>query len=65
MKAAGLREQTGEELQQMLRETNRELFDLRVKAGGGNTPRRPIRVRLLRRDAARIQTVLRERKELI
>jgi len=62
MKAAKLRDHTDEELQQMARDTVQQLFDLRVKKGSGDSAEHPLRVRLVRRELARIKTIIRERE---
>lgn len=62
MKASNLREQTGEELQQLLEDTQRELVDLNVKRGVQDSSEQPLRIRSLRRDIARIKTILTERE---
>lgn len=61
MKASKLREQTGEELQTLYRELSRELLDLKVKGSVGEASRQPVRRRLLKRDMARILTIMKER----
>jgi large subunit ribosomal protein L29 len=61
MKAASLREQTVEELNQLLLDTQKELFELKAKRGVGDKSGQPVRMRWLRRDIARIKTVLRQR----
>jgi large subunit ribosomal protein L29 len=61
MKALKLREQTNEELGQLSTETVRELQQLKLKRSAGDTSEHPMRVRTLRRDLARIRTVLTER----
>ena len=62
MKAAKLREQTNEELDSLRREMSRELMDLRVKGvNRGDSPGQPLRKRTLRRDLARIETIVKER----
>jgi large subunit ribosomal protein L29 len=60
MQAKELREFTSEELQRRLQETRRELFNLRQQwyAGGLEDHNR---LRAVRKDIARILTVLRER----
>lgn len=62
MKAARLREQSENELDQLLRDQRGELFNLKVKRGTGDSSTPPMKARILRRDIARIETVLRERK---
>jgi large subunit ribosomal protein L29 len=61
MKARNLREQTDEELAQLAVDMRKELFDLKVKKGSGVSASQPLRIRTLRRDLARIETVLTER----
>lgn len=61
MKAAGLREQTEEEIRELARETARHLQELRTRKSGGDASEPPIRMRTLRRELARIKTVMRER----
>jgi large subunit ribosomal protein L29 len=60
MKATEIRELTEAELQQRLGDTRRELFNLRVQQSYGQLEK-PSRIRDLRRDVARIQTVIRQR----
>lgn len=62
MKAREIRELGAEELTLKARETVRELTALRLKNKSGDTAEKPVRIRLLRRDVARIQTVLRQRE---
>jgi len=62
MKARGLREQTDEEIAQALRETSKALFDLKVKRTTSEASEQPLKRRTLRRDIARIKTVMSERK---
>jgi large subunit ribosomal protein L29 len=61
MKALKLREQSNEELGQLSTETARELRQMKLKRSAGDTSENPLRVRTLRRDLARIRTVLTER----
>jgi large subunit ribosomal protein L29 len=56
MRAAAYRELTPEELRKKLDDALRELFSLRVKVG---QQRNSGRIRELRRDVARMKTVLR------
>ncbi len=62
MKAKTIREETSEELRVRLANARRELLELQVKESARNAGRAPIRTRLLRRDIARMLTVLRERE---
>jgi large subunit ribosomal protein L29 len=59
MKVSELREKTRDELVDQLNGTYQELFNLRVRRGIQDLPN-PLRLRRLRRDIARIKTVLRE-----
>ncbi len=63
MKAAELRQMTDEELKAKLDELKEELFQLRFqKAAQAGAVDKPHRFRQIRRDIARILTVLRERE---
>jgi large subunit ribosomal protein L29 len=59
MKVFELREKTREELKDMLNGLHRELFNLHLRRGAQELPN-PLRLRTLRRDIARIKTILRE-----
>ena len=56
-----MRERSDEELQQALETARKDLFEMRVKTGEGDTSQQPLRARMLRREVARCLTVLRER----
>lgn len=60
MKAKELRELTKEELDRRLGEAKREIFNLKFRATTEKLEN-PARLRLLRRDIARIYTVINER----
>jgi large subunit ribosomal protein L29 len=60
MKATELREQSDDELQSKLTELVEERFRLRFRSAT-EAIENPMRFRALRRDIARIRTVLRER----
>jgi ribosomal protein L29 len=62
MKARDIREWQAEELTQHLRETALELRSLQLKHRTGEGADKPLRIRTLRRDVARMLTVQRERK---
>ena len=62
MKAVNLREQTEDELRNLLEETRRELGEMRMMHRVGDGSRQPIQRRGLRRNIARIETVLTERR---
>ena len=62
MQARELRELTVEELDHEAREATQALFNLRVQASGGQQIDNVKRFRELRREIARIKTVLNEKK---
>lgn len=62
MKASNLREQTDDELRQLHEDAHKELFEVKMKKGWGDSAEQPLRIRSLRRDVARIKTVMRERE---
>ena len=59
MKASAIKELTGVELPQKLHDAQQELFNLRLKQSSGQLEK-PSRIRELRRDIARINTVARQ-----
>jgi large subunit ribosomal protein L29 len=61
MKASQLREQTTEELQDKERDLAEQLFALRLQKVTGQLEK-PARVRQVRKDLARVLTLLRERQ---
>lgn len=60
MKTAELRQKKREELNKLLLEFSREQFNLRMQKGSGQLSR-PSQMRVVRRDIARIKTVLNEK----
>lgn len=61
LKASGLREQAEDELRELGRETARHMQELKTRTNVGEGSEPPILVRSLRRDLARIKTIMRER----
>ena len=61
MKATEIRELTAEELSQRIQSDEEELLRLRFQASTG-VLENPTRIRVLRREIARAQTIQRERK---
>jgi large subunit ribosomal protein L29 len=61
MKAKEIREMTEAEAQAKLRDLQQELFNLRLQQQTARLER-PTRMREVRRDIARIETILRERQ---
>ena len=61
MKAKEIRELTDAEAQAKLRELRQEMFNLRLQQQTARLER-PSRIRELRRDMARLETVLRQRQ---
>ncbi|MDX9868296.1 MAG: 50S ribosomal protein L29 [Kiritimatiellia bacterium] len=62
MKARDLRELGAAELDQKIRELSQELNDLRIKHQSGAGVEKPVRMRLMRRDIARMKTVQTQRE---
>ena len=61
MKVKEIRELSTEDINAKLKETKQELFNLRFQQATGNLEK-PSRIRDLRHDVARLNTVLRERE---
>ncbi|MFO7536043.1 MAG: 50S ribosomal protein L29 [Kiritimatiellia bacterium] len=61
MKTKNLRELSPEELGAKLAETDRELFNLRLRKSSGQIEQ-PLRLRTLRREMARIKTLMNQGK---
>jgi len=59
MKTAELRQKKPEELKSMVTDLLREQFNLRMQNGSGQLSK-PSQVKLVRRDIARIKTILKE-----
>jgi large subunit ribosomal protein L29 len=59
MKVFELREKSREELADILNGLYKDLFNLKLRRGAQELPN-PLRLRTLRRDIARVKTVLRE-----
>ena len=64
MKATELRDKTDEELNEAMEEARQELFELEVRKDleGDAAENNPLKARSLRRDIARIKTVMKERE---
>ena len=62
MKASELREKSQEELKQTLHELLKEQFNLRMQRGTGQLARHH-QVRQVRRDIARVKTVMNEKRK--
>lgn len=61
MKAAEIRKQSDDELKRLGQDTRKEIFQVHLKKGRGDNAEQPLRVRGLRKDLARVETVMRER----
>jgi len=62
MKARDLRELGAEELDQKIREMSQELNDMRIKHKSGAGVEKPVRMRTMRQEIARMKTVKAERE---
>ncbi len=61
MKVNEIRELTTEQIEAKIAETKDEIFNLRMKQATGNLEK-PSRIKELRKDVARMKTILVERK---
>ena len=61
MKANEIRKLSTEEINKKIAESKEELFNLRMKQATGNLEN-PARIRELRKNVARLKTILRERE---
>lgn len=61
IKASKLREQSDEELKRQLQELEEQLFKLRFQKSTGQIEN-PVKIREVRRDTARVRTVLNEKR---
>jgi large subunit ribosomal protein L29 len=59
MKASELRQKSKDELQTLLSELSREQFNLRIQKGTGQLAK-PDQVKKVRREVARVQTIMNE-----
>ncbi|MCI5733364.1 MAG: 50S ribosomal protein L29 [Tenericutes bacterium] len=62
MKVKEIRELTTEEIISKIAESKEEIFNLRMQQATGNLEK-PSRIKELRKDVARMKTILAERKE--
>ncbi|MEI7945709.1 MAG: 50S ribosomal protein L29 [bacterium] len=62
MKPNELRELGAAELDQRIREKAKELADMRLKHKSGTAIEKPVRMRTMRREVARMKTVQNERR---
>lgn len=62
MKAREIRELSAEELEQKLRETSKEVVSMRMRKLSGVAVDNYGKIRGMRRDIARIKTIVRERE---
>ncbi len=61
MKATALRDLSDDELLQARDDIRKKLFDLRIKKGMGDASEQPLLLRMVRRDVARVETVVKQR----
>ena len=62
LKIKELRELSNKELETKVRESKKELFNLRMKQSTG-TLEKPSKIKELRKDVARMKTIIREREK--
>lgn len=61
MKARELKELSTEQLKEKLSQLNLDLFNNRFSAKTGNSVEKPVTMRSIRKDIARVKTILTER----
>ncbi len=61
MKIKQIRETSSEELQAQIAEARKQIVEMKVKKTASDVAKQPLKRRTLRRDVARMMTVLRER----
>jgi ribosomal protein L29 len=61
MKAKDIRDKSVEDIRADIKEARKKLLDLKVKEAAKNSGRAPLEVRFLRKDIARMMTVLKEK----
>jgi len=62
MKAKDIRAKSVDEIKAEMKDARKRLIDLKIKEAAKNSGRAPLEVRFLRKDIARMETVLRERE---
>lgn len=63
MKVKHIRENTDEEIRAQIAGAEKEIITCRIKRAAEDGSTQPLKIRMLRRDVARMHTVLREREE--
>lgn len=62
MKVKQIRENSTEEIRGLIKEAKREMLNIKMKKAVADGSIQPLKARTLRRDVARMQTVIRERE---
>jgi len=62
MKAKDIRAKSVDEIKAEMKDSRKRLIDLKIKEAAKHSGRAPLEVRFLRKDIARMETVLRERE---
>ena len=62
MKINQIRENSSEEISAQIIESEREILGMKVKKAAADGSTQPLKIRMVRRDVARMQTVIRERE---
>ena len=63
MKAKDIREKSVDDIRTDLKEARRKLVDIKVKEAAKNGGRAPLAVRFLRKDIARMLTVIKQKEK--
>jgi len=62
MKIKQLRDNSSDELRAQIQEAEKEMLGIKVKKIGADGSTQPLKIRAIRRDVARMHTVIRERE---
>ncbi len=62
MKIKQLRDNSSDELRAQIQEAEKEMLGIKVKKAGADGSTQPLKIRTIRRDVARMHTVIRERE---
>ncbi len=62
MKIKQIRENSPEEIRAQIKEAERDMLGMKVRKAAADGSTQPLKIRMLRRDVARMQTVIRERE---
>lgn len=62
MKIKQIRENSSDEIRAQILDAEKEMLGIKVKKAAADGTTQPLKIRMMRRDVARMQTVIRERE---